>query len=87
MATITYSNCGLQGHRYTNCKQQLRPELALRKNKNMAPTRPRSEARSQPPPARSTRRSTSSASVHRPFTTPGFAAGGSSSAPKFYDVY
>ena len=21
MATITCSNCGLQGHRYTNCKQ------------------------------------------------------------------
>ena len=35
MATITCSNCGLQGHRYTNCKQQLRPELALRKNKHV----------------------------------------------------
>ena len=35
MATITCSNCGLQGHRYTSCKQQLRPELALRKNKHV----------------------------------------------------
>ena len=35
MATITCSNCGLQGHRYTNCKKDLRPELALRKNKHV----------------------------------------------------
>uniref|UniRef100_A0A8R7R6H2 Zinc finger PMZ-type domain-containing protein n=1 Tax=Triticum urartu TaxID=4572 RepID=A0A8R7R6H2_TRIUA len=35
MATITCSNCGLQGHRYTNYKQKLRPELAMRKNKHM----------------------------------------------------
>ncbi|KAE8782018.1 hypothetical protein D1007_44767 [Hordeum vulgare] len=66
MATITCSNCGLQGHRYTNCRQQLRAELALRKNKHVARTgtsqpptarsqpaaaRPRREARSQPPRA------------------------------------
>ncbi|KAE8787406.1 hypothetical protein D1007_38569 [Hordeum vulgare] len=88
MATITCIKCGLQGHRYINCRQRLRPKLALRKNKHVAPTRSRVEARSQPalarsqpPPARSTRRSTSSGSVHRPFTTPRFAAGGSSSAP------
>ncbi|KAE8808728.1 translation initiation factor IF-2-like [Hordeum vulgare] len=69
MVTITCSNCGLQGHRYTNCRQQLRAELALRKNKHVArsgqpapatarsqpaPTRPMRQARSQPPPARST---------------------------------
>ncbi|KAE8793297.1 WD repeat-containing protein 43 [Hordeum vulgare] len=88
MDTITCSNCGLQGHTYTNCRQQLRRELAVRKNKHVPTTarshpptaRPRSEARSQPPPARSTRRSISSASVHRPFTTPRFAAPGSSSS-------
>ncbi|KAI5007501.1 hypothetical protein ZWY2020_051249 [Hordeum vulgare] len=44
------------------------------------PARPRREARSQPPHARSTRRSTTSGSVNRPFTTPRFAAGGSSSS-------
>ncbi|KAE8802790.1 hypothetical protein D1007_21438 [Hordeum vulgare] len=94
IATITCSNYGFQGHSYTNCRQQLRAELAMRKNKHVARTgtsqpptarsqpaaaRPRREARSQPPPARSTRRSTSSASVHRTFTTPRFAGGGSSS--------
>ena len=35
MATITCSNCGLQGHRYTNCKKELRPELSMRKNKHV----------------------------------------------------
>ncbi|KAE8793944.1 hypothetical protein D1007_31382 [Hordeum vulgare] len=104
MATITCINCGLQVHRHTNCRQQLRPELALRKNKHVAPTRPRSEARSQPPPARPTRPSTEARSqppparptrpssearsqpqparsTRRPFTTPRFAVGGSSSSP------
>ena len=35
MGTITCSNCGLQGHKYTNCLKQLKPELALRKNKHV----------------------------------------------------
>lgn len=34
MATITCSNCGLQGHRYTNCATQLKPSLEMRKNKH-----------------------------------------------------
>ena len=38
MATITCSNCGLQGHRYTSCSKQLKPELALRKNKHVVST-------------------------------------------------
>ena len=38
MATITCSNCGLQGHRYTSCGKQLKPELALRKNKHVVST-------------------------------------------------
>ncbi|KAE8806966.1 hypothetical protein D1007_16832 [Hordeum vulgare] len=95
MATITCSNCGLQGHRYTNCRQELRAKLALRKNKHVArsgqpapatarsepaPARPRREARSQPPPARSTKRSATSGSVNRPFTNPRFVVGGSSSS-------
>ncbi|KAM3311105.1 hypothetical protein ACQJBY_031653 [Aegilops geniculata] len=64
MATITCSNCGLQGHRYTNCKQQLRPEFALRKNKHVAPARSRNEdtpSGSQQPPARSVSARTTSA--------------------------
>ena len=32
MATITCSNCKLQGHKYTSCSQPLRPDLALRKS-------------------------------------------------------
>jgi hypothetical protein len=32
MATITCGNCKVQGHRYTNCSQPLRPDLAIRKN-------------------------------------------------------
>ena len=32
MATITCSNCKVQGHKYTNCAQPLRPDLAMRKN-------------------------------------------------------
>lgn len=32
MATITYSNCKMQGHKYTSFSQPLRPDLALRKN-------------------------------------------------------
>ena len=35
MGTITCGNCGLQGHRYTNCLKELKPELALRKNKHV----------------------------------------------------
>ena len=35
MATITCSNCGLQGHRYTNCLKQLKPDLSMRKNKHV----------------------------------------------------
>ena len=35
MGTITCSNCGLQGHKYTSCLKQLKPELALRKNKHV----------------------------------------------------
>lgn len=32
MATITCSNCKLQGHKYTSCTVPLRPDLAIRKN-------------------------------------------------------
>jgi hypothetical protein len=35
MATITCSNCGLQGHKYTSCLQELRPDLKIRKNKHV----------------------------------------------------
>nr|XP_040244077.1 uncharacterized protein LOC120963500 [Aegilops tauschii subsp. strangulata] len=54
MATITCSNCGLQGHRYTSCSKQLKPELTLRKNKHVASRRPRNvdEARAQAAPVR-----------------------------------
>jgi hypothetical protein len=34
MATITCSNCNLQGHRYTNCSQPLLPHLHTRKNQH-----------------------------------------------------
>ncbi|XBJ11447.1 hypothetical protein VPH35_016142 [Triticum aestivum] len=36
MASITCSNCQLVGHRYTSCKQTLKPGLALRKNKHQS---------------------------------------------------
>ncbi|XP_037471929.1 alanine and glycine-rich protein-like [Triticum dicoccoides] len=39
MRTITCSNCGLQGHKYTSCLKQLKPELALRKNKHVPAAR------------------------------------------------
>lgn len=39
LGTITCSNCGLQGHRYTSCNKNLKPELLLRKNKHVAPAR------------------------------------------------
>jgi hypothetical protein len=32
MATITCSNCKVQGHKYTSCSQPLRPILAMRMN-------------------------------------------------------
>ena len=35
MATITCSNCKLQGHKYTSCAKPLRPDLQIRKNKHM----------------------------------------------------
>ena len=34
MATITCSNCKLQGHKYTSCSKPLRPDLALRKSQH-----------------------------------------------------
>ena len=34
IGTITCSNCGKQGHRYTNCGDPLKPSLAARKNKH-----------------------------------------------------
>ena len=34
MGTITCSNCGLLGHRYTNCGTRLKPSLQSRKNKH-----------------------------------------------------
>ena len=34
MATITCSNCKLQGHKYTSCVQPLRPDLAFRKSQH-----------------------------------------------------
>uniref|UniRef100_A0A8R7PA02 Uncharacterized protein n=1 Tax=Triticum urartu TaxID=4572 RepID=A0A8R7PA02_TRIUA len=34
MATITCSNCKLQGHKYTSCAKPLRPDLQIRKNKH-----------------------------------------------------
>lgn len=38
MGTITCSNCGLQGNRYTSCMKLLKPDLALRKNKHVVST-------------------------------------------------
>ena len=38
MASITCSNCQLVGHRYTSCKQTLKPGLAMRKNKHQVCT-------------------------------------------------
>jgi hypothetical protein len=35
MGTITCSNCGLQGHKYTSCTKDLRPDLLIRKNKHV----------------------------------------------------
>jgi hypothetical protein len=35
MGTITCSNCELQGHRYTSCLKELRPDLKIRKNKHV----------------------------------------------------
>lgn len=35
MGTITYSNCNLQGHRYTSCTKDLRADLLARKNKHV----------------------------------------------------
>jgi hypothetical protein len=32
MASITCSNCKLQGHKYTSCSQPLKPDLVMRKN-------------------------------------------------------
>ncbi|KAE8791304.1 hypothetical protein D1007_34298 [Hordeum vulgare] len=40
MGIITCGNCGLQGHKYTNCLKQLKRELALRKNKHVTTTTP-----------------------------------------------
>ena len=34
MATITCSNCNRTGHRYTSCKQALKPSLAMRMNQH-----------------------------------------------------
>ncbi|KAE8809121.1 hypothetical protein D1007_14299 [Hordeum vulgare] len=39
MGTITCGNCGLQGHRYSNCMKQWKPKLALRKNKHVPTSR------------------------------------------------
>jgi hypothetical protein len=36
--TITCSNCKLQGHKYTRCLQQLRPDLLMRKNTHVVST-------------------------------------------------
>ncbi|KAE8771711.1 WD repeat-containing protein 43 [Hordeum vulgare] len=38
VGTITCSNCGRQGHRYTNCSAALKPALAARKNKHKVNT-------------------------------------------------
>jgi hypothetical protein len=38
MGTITCSNCKLQGHKYTSCLQQLRPDLLMRKNTHVVST-------------------------------------------------
>lgn len=35
MGNITCSNCKLQGHKYTSCLKELRPDLLLRKNKHV----------------------------------------------------
>ena len=35
MGTITCSNCKKQGHKYTSCTQELRPDLLIRKNKHV----------------------------------------------------
>ena len=38
MATITCSNCKLQGHKYTSCSVPFRPDLAIRKNNHKVKT-------------------------------------------------
>jgi hypothetical protein len=35
MGTITCSNCNLQGHKYTSCLKDLRPDLVIRKDKHV----------------------------------------------------
>ncbi|KAE8782833.1 hypothetical protein D1007_43776 [Hordeum vulgare] len=50
MGTITCGNCGLQGHWYTNNMKQLKPELALRKNKHVPTARNSNAAGAAPTP-------------------------------------
>ena len=38
MATITCSNCKVQGHKYTSCAQPLKPDLAFRKSQHKVTT-------------------------------------------------
>jgi hypothetical protein len=38
MGTITCSNCKTQGHKYTSCTKDLRPDLQMRKNKHVVST-------------------------------------------------
>nr|XP_020196112.1 actin cytoskeleton-regulatory complex protein PAN1-like [Aegilops tauschii subsp. strangulata] len=75
MGTITCGNCGLQGHRYTSCLKQLKPELALRKNKHVATpsnSQPRAAGPAPTPPSRQARAATTAPTP--PTTQPRAAA-------------
>ncbi|XP_037416886.1 uncharacterized protein LOC119279942 [Triticum dicoccoides] len=50
MGTITCSNCGLQGHRYTNCGKALKPSLEMRKNLHQENREIFSSSATHPPP-------------------------------------
>ncbi|XP_073355382.1 uncharacterized protein [Aegilops tauschii subsp. strangulata] len=69
MGTITCSKCGLQGHKYTSCLKQLKPELALRKNKHVPAAR-NSQGRGVAPTAPAATPRTASATPRTASATP-----------------
>ncbi|KAM3351579.1 hypothetical protein ACQJBY_023505 [Aegilops geniculata] len=69
IGTITCGNCGLQGRRYTSCMKQLKPELALRKNKHVPLARNSNAGAAATTPAART-------SHPAPTTTPTAGTGG-----------
>uniref|UniRef100_A0A8R7NZF4 SWIM-type domain-containing protein n=1 Tax=Triticum urartu TaxID=4572 RepID=A0A8R7NZF4_TRIUA len=82
MATITCSNCKLQGHKYTSCSVPFRSDLAIRKNNHKAsrsmpaPVPPPSSSSSatapapRPPPAAPRNPTTAFAAPRTPFAAP-----------------